>query len=253
MVSPYSINPSFPIEFRPNKPVGPGTPVDPDAVTPSTLARTTLVLTSGSGYGSRLAGNWTPIQRSSLYTLWQRKGPVPDKKILDEGGLPGVKLTCRGGVPSIGANARALVRTEPVGGLGTGWTGLDGAPSEVNPDSGFANVPAGATVRQTITLAAGEWDLALQYVGARDIRFETAGLGRTLASNLEAYGAAWPVGMVRSPGGPMTVYVTVGDKPLLSRPTGASVGTVIATPRSGDETLKATAACGRYLDGYLTG
>jgi hypothetical protein len=28
---------------------------------------------------------------------------------------------------------------------------------------------------------------------------------------------------------------------------------VIATPRSGDQTLKATAACGRYLDGYLTG
>ena len=253
MVAPYSISPAFPIELRPNKPVGSGTPVDPDAVTTSTLARTTLVMTSSSGYGSHLAGDWTPIRSSSLYTLWERKGPVPDKQILDEGGVPGAKLTCRGGVPSIGANAHALVMPEPVGGPGPGWTRLDGAPFVVNPDSNFATVPAGVTARQSITLAPGQWDLSLQYSGDRGVRVDGPGFSRTLHPNLEAYGAAWPLGTVVASQGPTTIYVTVGEKTLLGRPGGAALGTLIATRRTGERTVAATAACGQYLDDYLPG
>ncbi|MDA0182376.1 hypothetical protein OJ997_18860 [Solirubrobacter phytolaccae] len=250
MVAQYSINPAFPIEFR--KRIGSGVPVDPDAVTPATYAKAELAITSSTGYISRLPGDWTPIQRSSFYTLWKRNGPVPDKQLIEAEGLPGSKLQCRRGVPSIGADAQALVRREPIGSPGPQWRYLDGTAPVTNPNSTFAEVPPGATVRQRLTLAPGEWDLSLQYSGSRNIQVDAEGFSRTLPSNLETYGALWPVGRVRATGEPTDVYVTVADKTPIGRQGGAALGTIVATRDDADRTLPAEEACGMYLDGYIT-
>ena len=251
-VSGYAVDPSFPVQVRPNKPVGRFAPLDADTVTPATLARTTLAVTSGAGYASRLAGDWTPIRQSGLYTLWQRKGAVPDKRILDdEATNPGGKLVCKRGVPSIGENARVLVLPDPVGGPANGWRTLSDAPATLD-GGGAASVPAGATVTQTLDLAPGDWDVSLQYTANVDIRVSAPFLDRSMPANLASSGTMWPVGTLRSDGSPTSIYVTVGDKPLLSRGAGAALGPIVATRRGGSTTMTAGAACGRFIDGYLT-
>jgi hypothetical protein len=249
MVSPNTVQPSFPVGLRPNKPIARDTPVDPDAVTSDTLRRTDLAITSAAGFGSRLAGQWKLVRHASMYTLWQRIGPVPDKRILDEGGAPGSKLQCRGSSPTIGAAARALVLPEPVVGTGETWT--TSAGSIIAGAGGFAPVGAGGTVQQALALAPGEWDLSLQYAGSREIRISAPGLSRVLPPNLVASGAMWPVGTIRSGTGSTVVSVTVGADAEFGRPATDAIGAITATRRGGDRTVVAIAACGQYLDGYL--
>jgi hypothetical protein len=251
MLAPYSVNSSFPVELRKGKPVDRAAPVDADSVTPSTLARTSLAITSGAGFGSRLAGNWTPLRRAGLYTLWQRRGPVPDKRTLDEGGSPGAKLECPDGRPPIGSASRALVVPDPVVGSGATWTTEQGAPVAAD-GVGFAGVGAGGAVQQTLSLAPGEWELSLQYSGSRGIRVSAPGLARSLPANLIAAGTMWPVGTVRATGAATVVRIDVDGTTPLGRPAGVAFGAVAATRPGRDVALAAKAACGRYLDGYLT-
>jgi hypothetical protein len=224
---------------------------DFDSVTPSTLRRFRLVITTRAAYASGPPPGFEPVRETDDFVLWRRSGMLRARRTLDEGPNPGAILDCdrpaarrlsrRGGFATV-------FRAPPV--VGGRW-----APS--------STVKSGAPVAQTLSLPRGRWQISIQYDATRPLHVAAPGLALTLPANLDYRGSVpyYPVGeLMRRRPGEVRFTASVERPPLGGRLLGATseahLGAIAASPagRGGpmpgetERRVPLSAACGRYLD-----
>ncbi len=251
------------VEERSTKPFDLGvaySPIDFDSFTPSTLDRFDFVITTRAAYQSKPQPNFHPVQQTPDYTLWQRRGPTPRKRItLLEGGDPAAPLDCT-------APENKLIVSRP----GSAWiypTPVIG-PKE-NWDNG-TKLGLGADSSQTLDLPAGRWNLSLQYFSPVPIqlRAQSAGLDEHLPAALDGQrpnqlslfndGQYWPAGTVDlSSPAKLRFTVDVNGPNALQRLTGfagkAFLGQLTARQAAPDRRVVLKQACGSWVDFYSGG
>jgi hypothetical protein len=227
---------------------------DFDSVRPATLRRFRYVITTRAAYASGPPPGFRPLAATPTFQLWRRVGPVGPRKTLPEGASPGALLHC--GTPA----GRRIKRS---GGVAT----LFARPPVVGANwSPSSTVDSGAPVRQTLRVAAGSWEVSLQYDATRTVHVTAPGFTGTLPGNLDYRGSVpfYPVGRLRlAKPGPVTFTVSVERPPLPGRLLGAkseahlgalavSPGGASPRPDPGEDERKAplARACKRYVDWY---
>jgi hypothetical protein len=222
---------------------------DPDAR--DTLADFEWVITTSAAQQSEPPPAFEEVERTRDYVLWHRRGPLGQRRTLDEPAGPGTTVDCdRPGeraVSSLPGTARVF-STPPV--IGRAW----------EPSADVTDAQPGS---EELLLGAGTWDISLQYAATQPVRVRTpdltgaAGLDATLEPNLLFRGAApfYPVGRIEIAGrGLVHFEVTIERPPLVGRLLGAEtrgfLGPLAATPVPAQEAIPLAAACDRYLDWY---
>ena len=241
------------VDFRGGKPRGVGTITDFDTVPPSSLDRFDHVITSRSKFASAPSSNWRATRHTRFHTLWSRVAATPPRSVLPaERAGPGAVLDC--GTP-LGRRLRASggvagVRVRPVVGRPGDWTREGGGKVTEDP-AHYVGLEPGDTLRQSIDLPPGRWEVSLQYLSARDLRLTAPGFGADLPANLTAQGNYWRAGTLESPGGPVTFTVETGPPPLVG-PRPAVVVGAFAAVRADDRVrvVPLASACGEYVDWY---
>jgi hypothetical protein len=254
----YAIPSQVPFVPREGKPIGPGAATDFDSVEPRSLDSFRYVVTPLTTFASVPPPNWMRVRTTRNYVLWARDGPTPPREILDyEGQFPGARLDCAGG-RNPDRTADAVVRPEPILGGPNAWTTAAGAPALPDP-LGYSAVAPGTSIRQTLRLRRGRWELAFQYASSRPLDV-IVGIGSnrikaTLAPALEPRGDFWRIAVVDlASTEEATVSVTPTPPPLPLADMGrhsASLGTLAATRIGGAPShMPLGEACGRYVDAY---
>ena len=226
---------------------------DFDSVPSSELDRFTFVILPRSPYTSQPPPNWHLVSVLSSYELWRRIGPTPPHHILSEGRNLGAVLDCRttAGRTIASRAGVAMVRPRPVIGGPRSWRGADGY--------------AGKAAWQMVRLAAGTWDISIQYDSSVQVTVTADGLRASLPANLDGVGPYFYVGVVHV-ARPQRVRVLVAFHrlPLFARLIGAfgltraprptgfrALGRIVFTRSpSGDRPLPLDRACGHYVDWY---
>ncbi|HVE68000.1 MAG TPA: hypothetical protein VNB64_05405 [Solirubrobacteraceae bacterium] len=236
------------VATRPEKPDQVGAPVDFDSPPPADLDRFRYAITTTTRYASLPPPNWRRVTADRFYTLWERRGPTPRARVLDEGVAPGAVLRCPGALR--GTRGRALVRAAPRLADPGGWIRPSGRPAPAHaPDT----LEPGQTVTTRMRLPPGRWELSLQYLGPTSLRVRAPGLRRTLSASLERPGPWWSIGELRSRGGPVTVSVAAEALPWLSVRRTVALGALAATRVDAPaRSVPLASACGAYVDRYTT-
>jgi hypothetical protein len=231
---------------------GPGV-FDFDSVPSSELDRFTFVILPRSPYTSQPPANWHLVRVLSSYELWGRIGPTPPHHILSEGRNLGAVLDCRttAGRAIASRAGIAMVRPRPVVRGLRSWRGAVGY--------------AGKAASQLVPLAAGTWDISIQYDSSVQVTVTAHDLRASLPANLDGVGPYFYVGAIHV-ARPQRVRVSVAFHRLslfarlvgavgltrAPRPTGfRALGRIVFTRSpSGDRRLPLDRACGRYVDWY---
>ena len=210
---------------------------DFDAVTAEKLARFRYVLTTRAAYASGPPPSYEPIAETESYVLWEKRGPVGDRRPGETGPEPGRLGGCDPPVD------RAAVLPAPpvVAGEWTSTTVEDGAPGAIE-----------------IRLPPGAWELSLQYDSTRPLTLSAPGFEVELPANLDYRGTApfWHAGAIELDR-ETTVAITaeVERPPLAGRVLGASsvahLGRIAATPAADAAILRHRSACRGYVDWYV--
>jgi hypothetical protein len=211
-----------------------GEALDFDSVDAATLDRFEWVIAPRDAAGSEPPASLQLVRTTADYGLWRRRGPTAERSVLAEGGEGGRTLRCdtAPGRRVLHGRGVAAVRPRPV---------VVPAPS----------APVGTTVAVSLDLAPGRWRLQTPYRSAYPVEVVARGLRTTLPANLDRPGPRWPIGSVVVGDAPTTVSFTVGDTPLAPPASGATLGSVVATPVGARESVvPIRRACGRYVDWY---
>jgi hypothetical protein len=248
---------------RPQKVWQQGRAMDLDTLAAGKLDEFDYAITTTAAYQSSPPPNMREVDRSDSYVLWERTAKTPRSQVLQEGGNPGlvmdasesplISLACREGSRSP-SRGDAVVLPEPE---------LSGTRAWSRP----APFEAPGVAAQTIDLAAGRWQLSMQYHSQVDLDVRAPGLEAELPASLvgmylthQGQSAFWPVGELEVARGDESVEVSVeAEEPAaLARLAGADrkvwLGELAATrldPLSGrPETVPLGEACGSYVDRY---
>jgi hypothetical protein len=209
------------------------------------------VITTSSAQQSEPPPAFEEVLRTRDYVLWQRRGPLGQRRTLDEPAGPGTTVDCEipaeRAVTGLPGTARVF-RTAPV--IGRAW----------EPDPGVTDSEPAS---EELLLGAGTWDISLQYAATQPIEVRTpdlpgpAGLESVLEPNLLFRGAApfYPVGRIEiARRGLVRFEVRIQRPPLVGRLVGAEtrgyLGPLAATPVPPHESIPLAEACDRYLDWY---
>lgn len=240
-----------PYTARTDQPIDAGSPIDFDNFDQGNLDTFDFVVGPRTRFMSRPPPNWHAIRETRSYVLWQRRGPTPNRELLNgEGAAPGERLNCR-------KRERRRVAQR------TGNAGVVPAPVVGGPerwrlprpllisDYGFAEVFGGETVTQTLLLPRGTWELSLQYSSPQRVVVGARGTSTRLPLSYERGGPYWTAGTVESPGGPVSITVSLDRAPRISAPRRSFVGGVAATRLDrGDRVVPLREACGAYVDWF---
>ena len=228
----------IPFQTRPEKPWTYGEPLDFDSMTPQYLDSFSYVVTSRTGFRSEPPPNFRVVDETGLYTLWQRRGPTPERQTIETGGAPGAVLDCRK------RPGRRLSRAP-------GTARVRAAPIQT------AALPALGPGKETateLTLPPGEWELSAQYVSPRDLTYSAGEQSWKMPAKLDRPGAYFRLGRVQSDGTPLRITISADEGGPISSPThAASPGIVAATSVAPPRDVPLRKACGRYVDWYRTG
>lgn len=221
----------------PTKPNTYGTPLDFDSVDPATVNRFGWFVTTTTAYASAPPAGVTLVRRLPMYELWRRTGTIAPRRSLEPAGQPGAVLNCRtkaGRALSRGAGEAAIM-TRPV-------------------TAGLSAVQPGNADTTTLRLAAGTWDLSLQYLSPLALEVTIGGRRWRMPAYDDRPGPFFHIGTVVSTGQP--VYVTVREirSSAIAGPVLAALLTQVAAVRSPDprRLVPLAHACGRYVDWYRT-
>lgn len=241
-----------------------GQPLDFDSVPGGLLGEFGYALTSSAAYASSAPGGFREAARTPSFILWERTGRVPRRRVLRrEGGSPGHVLRCEPGDRLAGRAGTAGAIPRPVVRRFDAWS----------PTPEFV-APGEASVR--LELPRGHWRLSLQYHSEVEVSVRAGDLRIALPPALEGMyafapgrGPFWPLGRVRSDGGPLAVRASSAEPSWLERLVRAQrrvwLGRIAATPVRGASAggdaggapgppaateIPLSAACGRYLDWY---
>ncbi len=228
---------------------------DFDSVTPATLGRFPYVITTRAAYASGPPPAFEPLRKTSDFVLWERTGPVGQRRTLAEADRPGEPLDCssRQARRLGGGGAAAVFAAAPT--IGGAWS-----PSPT--------VESGSASSQALALPRGRWQISIQYDSTRALRVRAPGMDASLPANLDYRGsvpfhAAGELTVRRR--GPVRFTVSVERPPLAGRLLGAHsvahLGTLAASPAASDRStgpipgqgerrIPLGSACGRYLDWF---
>jgi hypothetical protein len=244
------------IPLRVEKHWAPGGATDFDSFTSATLNRAAYVVTSRTAFASQPPPNFKLVAQTPQYQLWQRTGPTPPRRVLDDGGRPGATLDCT--TPE----GRALSRRR-------GVAHVIAAPVVSGPTSWSNDVRgAGGSASQQLKLPRGRWDISIQYASRQPVTVSGPGVRAELPGNLARMGPFFRVGTVTSDGStPITVKASIAKLTALGRLLGSSghtraldslgnrpLGAIAATRLDvAGRTIPLRRACGRYVDWYRLG
>ncbi len=222
--------------------------VDIDSVGYRRLNAFRYVVTPRTAFASSLPVNYRLLRSTPWHLLWERRGLVQQRLILDEGEAPGAVLDCeRGNRRGTGS---AFVRPRPVTGPVGGWrTPGGGRP----PAPGVTS--SGGSLVQRLRLGAGIWDLSMRYLSDVPLQLRAGTLVRSLEPNIEDDSSFFTAGHItRTRGGSVTVEVAVPERRRIDIERTVVLGTVVATrvDRPG-RVVPLRTACGRYVDWFDPG
>jgi hypothetical protein len=251
------------VQERPTKPFDLGvaySPIDFDSFTPGTLDRFDFVVTTRAAYQSKSPPNFRAVQQTADYTLWQRRGPTPRKRItLLEGGDPAAPLDC------VAPENKLIVDRH-----GSAW--LFPTPV-IGPKESWDNgtkLGLGEDSSQTLDLPAGRWNLSLQFFSPEPIQLRAQGarLDEHLPAAIDGQrpnqltlyndGQYWPAGSIDlSAPARVRFTVDVNGPNALQRLTGyagkAFLGQLTARPVGPERRVPLKQACGAWVDYYSGG
>jgi hypothetical protein len=249
-------------------------PIDFDTVPYNVLNEFPYAVTTSAVYQSQAPPGWTLAASNDSYKLWKRTGTTPPVTILAEEARPGRIFRCKR--PKfrrvLEGGGEAVVWPRPVIAKRLYWKAgtAEGVVSEGSLSAAKQapldnNLSPGQTASQTINLRPGQWKISIQYVSpVTGITVRAPGLDAHLPNGMDAaipyrpdQGPYWPVGEVRSNGGPVTFSVQADDVNWLQRILGvdapAVIGNLTAVLRTGFRQLPTAAACGLYVDKVIHG
>jgi hypothetical protein len=242
---------------NPEKPFDTGdaySPIDFDSFTRGTLDRFPYVITGRAAWNSQAPPNFKRIAATPSYLLWKRTGPTPENRhVLLEGTEAGALAACAS--PEI----RILLSNPGRASLFPGAT--IGAKSAWDEGS---VVGTGGQTSQALSLAAGEWDLSIQYFSPFDLTLSAPGFREPLKAALDGQrpntislgnnGQFWPAGRYDSKGGRTRFTLSAAAASTLQSISGydgkAYVGELVAVPAGPRRTVPLAAACNRWIDWY---
>src|SRR3954453_3318981 len=168
---PYAYIGRSQVDFamRPEKQWQIATPFDFDSVDPRYIDNFRFVLAPRSAYVSEPPPNWREMPGTRSYRVWERRGSTPPRAVAAEGSAPGARLDCA----TLGIAARsggtAAVRPAPV--VIPQSALRDPAGRRLRRgEFGFAAISPGGDAVAHGKLAAGRWDVSLQYVSGVALR-----------------------------------------------------------------------------------
>ena len=225
----------------------PGDPQQFDTITASSLNRFRYAVTTRSSFAPTPPPNWRVAMTTPSYTLWQRVGPTPTIVVNDPNWPLGVPLDCHSpqGRVLVARGGVADVREPAVVGSAPGWRLTGGAPVPATP--AYAVVSSGQTVRQTLNLPAGRWEISLAYTSAVSPHVQIGDLHAVLDADLDPF-AWWRAGVVQSTGGPLVATVALPSRSFLARQVQSLLGSIVAVPVNDSAQVPVRAACGRSVD-----
>jgi hypothetical protein len=239
------------IPFALREPYKPGSSLDIDAVSPSSLDSFRYIVTTTSQYASGMPSNWQLIVTTRNFALWRRVGATPERSSLTGGTAPGSILNCatREGRELARSGGVADVWTTPPFGPNLGWElGATVVPS--SPE-GYIVVPTGSMLTQTLTLSRGRWEISLPYQSTADLYLSAGNLRAIIPSNLTNYGAYWRVGDITSTGAPIAVSLKLQQMRFDAAEQVEAIGGLVAVPiPRRTSVVPLQRACGRYVDWY---
>jgi hypothetical protein len=229
-------------------------PIDFDSFGKGTLNRFKYVITGRGSWNSQNPPNFKRIAATPDFILWEKTGPPPQNRhVLIEGTEAGAYADCKS--PEI----RVLLAS---GGRASVFPAVTiGGKSQWDAGSVFGT---GEETSQTLNLAAGEWNLSLQYFSPFELTLTAPGLEEKLPAALDGQrpntislgnsGQYWPAGKFTSKGGPVEFTIHAAGASWLQSLTGydgkAYVGELIAVKAGAREIIPLSQACGKWIDWY---
>ncbi len=249
--------PDAEVASNPEKPFDTGdaySPIDFDSFSRGTLEHFDYVISSRAAWNSKAPPNFKRVAATPSYVLWKRIGPTPeDRHVLLEGTEAGALAGCAS--PEIrillGSPGRASLFADAVIGPKAAW------------DEGSV-LGAGERTSQALNLAAGSWNLSIQYFSPFDLTLSAPGFREPLKAALDGQrpntislgnnGQFWPAGRYESDGGEVRLTLSSTDATALQSLSGydgkAYVGELVAVPAEPHRIVPLSQACNAWIDWY---
>lgn len=226
----------MPTPQRPAKRFEYGDPFDFDTVTAQQLDTFRYVITTDAAFQSEPPPNFEIVEEVGGLRLWERRGPTPERRILQEKAAFGSVLDCSR------PRGRRLAR-QP------GTASVVAHPVTETAAGGFVEDRVGSL---GLSLPAGRWRISLQYQATQWLEVSGAGMEARLPPRLSRPGPFWDVGEVDLPrAAAVTFELRLDDaSPLYSRAQTTVPGTLAATRVAAPRRVPLRRACGRYVDWY---
>jgi hypothetical protein len=252
--SPGGYVPSREVAARPGKRWDQGRALDFDSVTHEILNGYRYVITTNAAYGSTPPAGFEAARSTPSYTLWRRERQVDAQGVIEPPDAPGAVLDCTRPADRRLSERRgtATVLPAPVVGRRRWW----------RPASSFE---LDGSASQTLELAAGRWEVSLQYHSPVGLELEAPGLRELLPASLDGMfgfapgeGQFWPAGTLEvERRGAVRIVVRSRDLPWAGRVLGADrtswLGAIALTRPEGARQVPLRDACFRYVDRYRLG
>jgi branched-subunit amino acid transport protein AzlD len=249
--------PDADVSSSPEKPFDTGdaySPIDFDSFSHATLNRFPYVITGRAAWNSEAPSGFKRVASTPSYILWKRTGTPPENRhVLLEGTEPAARADCAS--PEI----RILLAS---GGRASLFPGaVIGGKGRWSPT---AELEAGQSASQTLSLPAGRWRLSIQYFSPLGLTLSAPGIDQSLPAALDGQrpntislaneGQFWPTGEIDSKGQPIPFTISAADPSTLQRLVGysgkASLGELVAVPAKAHRIVPLSQACGGWIDWY---
>jgi hypothetical protein len=236
----------------------PGAPLDFDSVQPRSLDRYRFVIGTAGGFASQAPPNWHRVAASGPYVLWKRSGRTADRAILDdEKRAPGALLDCGSdsGLELSRRSGEASVLPEPRLLPPGAWQLNESTPFPAPHDAiGYTQMEAGKSLIQNFRIPPGRWALSMAYTSPVPLTVGAEGHVFKVPANLDRPGALWPVGTFAATGR-LGLFSVKSDRPSffpVSQQVKIGPVALVRTPTARRQLVPLRAACGRYVDWYVT-
>jgi hypothetical protein len=249
--------PDADVSPNPEKPFDTGdaySPIDFDSFSRGTLNRFPFVITSRAAWSSKAPPNFRRLASTPSYVLWKQTGPTPENRhVLLEGTEAAAPAGCA--APEI----RILLSNRGHASLFPG--AVIGQKGDWDQGSILGT---GEETSQALRLAAGSWNLSIQYFSPFELTLSAPGFSESLKAALDGQrpntislgnnGQFWPAGRYRSNGGRTRFTIATADastlQSLVSYDGKAYVGELIAVPAKPHQTVPLSKACEQWIDSY---
>jgi hypothetical protein len=249
--SPGGYVPSRDVKARDGKRWDQGRALDLDSVTGETLNKFRYVITSSAAFASAPPPELERVAATPSYTLWRRRGNVPEREVIEPPDAPGAVLDCArpAGRRLSRRDGVATVAPSPVVGPKRRW----------RPASSFSTGAA----TQSFELGRGEWAVSLQYHSPVALEVEGPGITNVeLPASLDGMfgfapgeGQFWPAGTIELERRERVgVSIRQAERTWLQRLLRVErrtwLGAIALTPVREARDVPLADACGRYVDRY---